>query len=97
MPDQTQQGFPNGVDLRGGTIWTKWSKTARKFQNWHFWVKTVGRGGGGGEGGTNQFFRWWERGDPPPAPLPSTRGNPAQSQTCGFYRITKATMIHHLK
>ena len=69
MPDQTQQGFPNGVDLRGGTIWTKWSKTARKFQNWHFWVKTVGRGGGGG--GEKPIFQVvGEGGSPQPPSLP---------------------------
>ena len=28
----------------GGTIWTKWPKTASKWQNRHFWVKTVGGG-----------------------------------------------------
>ena len=37
--NSTRQGFPNRVDW-WGTVWAKWSKTAWKWQNQHFWVKT---------------------------------------------------------
>ena len=65
------QGFPNGVDWWGGTIWGKWSKLHENDK-----INILGSKqwrGGGGHGGDKPIF-WVVEGIPPP-----TRGNDVAS------------------
>ena len=50
----------------GGTIWTKWPRTARKLQNQRFWGKAVG-----GDMGVGQASFLGSGVDPPSSPPPT--------------------------